>query len=94
MSTISVVALLAFLTLTVGMGLGEQGVNLRCRCISKEKKPIGRYIAKLEVIPTNSHCEETEIIATLKGNGLTICLDPNVSWVKKVLEKRKAGKKP
>ncbi|XP_071385749.1 C-X-C motif chemokine 10-like [Centroberyx affinis] len=94
MSTISFVALLAFLTVTVDMGLGEQGVNLRCRCISKEKKPIGRYIEKLEVIPANSHCEETEIIATLKGNGLMICLDPNVTWVKKVLEKRKVGKKP
>uniref|UniRef100_A0A667YEQ7 Chemokine interleukin-8-like domain-containing protein n=1 Tax=Myripristis murdjan TaxID=586833 RepID=A0A667YEQ7_9TELE len=72
MSTITAVALLAFLTITVGLGLGEQGMNLRCRCISKERKPIGRHIEKLEVIPANSHCEEVEIIATLKGSGLLV----------------------
>ncbi|XP_029909925.1 interleukin-8-like [Myripristis murdjan] len=94
MSTITAVALLAFLTITVGLGLGEQGMNLRCRCISKERKPIGRHIEKLEVIPANSHCEEVEIIATLKGSGLLVCLDPNVPWVKRVLEKTLAGTNP
>uniref|UniRef100_A0A667YIS5 Chemokine interleukin-8-like domain-containing protein n=1 Tax=Myripristis murdjan TaxID=586833 RepID=A0A667YIS5_9TELE len=78
----------------IWLGLGEQGMNLRCRCISKERKPIGRHIEKLEVIPANSHCEEVEIIATLKGSGLLVCLDPNVPWVKRVLEKTLAGTNP
>lgn len=94
MSTFAVVVLLSFLTIAEGIGLGEQGMNLHCQCISKERKPIGRHIEKLEVIPANSHCDEVEIIATLKGNGLLVCLDPNVPWVKRVLDRALAGKKP
>ncbi|KAM3864856.1 C-X-C motif chemokine 10-like [Diretmus argenteus] len=62
MSIITAVAFLAFLTITEGMSLGDQGVNLHCRCISKEKQPIGRYIEKLEVNPANAHCEDVEIM--------------------------------
>ncbi|KAF7666218.1 hypothetical protein LDENG_00114690 [Lucifuga dentata] len=47
---------------------------------SKEKKPTGRYIETVEVNPANSHCNNTEFIATLKGSGLKICLDPHVPW--------------
>ncbi|KAM4604050.1 interleukin-8-like [Polymixia lowei] len=93
MFIITAVALLSFLTITEGMSLGDQGVNLRCRCISKEKKPMGRHVKKLEVIPANSHCEVMEIIATLRVTGFMVCLDPNVPWVKRVLKKKMSGKK-
>ncbi|XP_038569457.1 interleukin-8-like [Micropterus salmoides] len=88
MSIITIVALLVILSIQEGTCLGDQGVNLRCRCIAKEKRPIGRYIGQVEVHPASSHCNDIEIIATLKNNGEKICLDPNAPWVKKVLKKK------
>uniref|UniRef100_A0A8C4FGS4 Chemokine interleukin-8-like domain-containing protein n=2 Tax=Dicentrarchus labrax TaxID=13489 RepID=A0A8C4FGS4_DICLA len=58
-----------------------------CRCITTEKKPIGRYIGQVEVNPVSSHCNNIEIIATLKSDGRKICLDPKAPWVKRVFEK-------
>lgn len=78
----SIAVLLAFLVITEGMG-----VELHCRCIKTESKPIGRHIEKVELIPPNSHCEETEIIATLKRTSEKVCLDPEAPWVKKVINK-------
>ncbi|XP_040891427.1 interleukin-8-like [Toxotes jaculatrix] len=76
-----------------GMSLRSLGVELHCRCIQTESKPIGRYIAKVELIPANSHCEETEIIATLKKTGQEVCLDPEAPWVKRVIEKILSNKR-
>ncbi|NP_001290300.1 interleukin-8-like precursor [Larimichthys crocea] len=88
MSIITIVALLVFLTIPEGSSLGDQTLLLRCQCITKEKKPIGRYIGQVEVIPASSHCNEIEIIATLKKDGRRICLDPNARWVRRVLKKK------
>nr|ADK35756.1 interleukin-8 [Pagrus major]AHC69388.1 interleukin-8 [Pagrus major] len=84
---ISIVGLLAFLAISEAMSLRSLGVELHCRCIQTESKPIGRHIEKVELIPANSHCEETEIIATLKRTGQEVCLDPEAPWVKKVIQK-------
>ncbi|XP_010735969.1 interleukin-8 [Larimichthys crocea] len=81
------IVLLAFLAISEGMSLRSLGVEQHCRCIMTESKPIGRHIAKVEIIPRNSHCEETEIIATLKVSGQEVCLDPEAPWVKRVIEK-------
>nr|XP_020452748.1 interleukin-8-like [Monopterus albus] len=94
MSVITAVALLVLLTVAEGISLGDQRVILRCQCIIKEKKPIGRYISNVEVNPGNSHCKDTEIIATLKRDGQKICLDPDAPWVKKVLERKLAKSTP
>ncbi|XP_040891428.1 platelet basic protein-like [Toxotes jaculatrix] len=94
MSIITTVALLVFLTIPEGMSMGDQGVILRCRCITKEKKPIGRYIGRLEVNLPTSHCNVVEIIATLKKDGKMICLDPEAPWVKKVLGKKLTEQRP
>nr|AGR27882.1 interleukin 8 isoform 2 [Oplegnathus fasciatus] len=83
---ISVVVLLAFLAISEGMSLRSLGMEMHCRCIQTESKPIGRHIGKVELIPANSHCEETEIIATLKKTGQEVCLDPEAPWVKKVIK--------
>nr|ALC74691.1 interleukin 8 [Lutjanus campechanus] len=83
----SIVVVLAFLATSEGMALRSLGVELHCRCIQTESRPIGRHIGKVELIPPNSHCEETEIIATLKKTGQEVCLDPEAPWVKKVIEK-------
>ncbi|CAI5680251.1 permeability factor 2-like isoform X2 [Oreochromis aureus] len=78
----SIVVLLALFATCEGMG-----VELHCRCIKTESKPIGRHIEKVELILPNSHCEETEIIATLKRTGEEVCLNPEAPWVKKVINK-------
>uniref|UniRef100_A0A667Y884 Interleukin-8-like n=1 Tax=Myripristis murdjan TaxID=586833 RepID=A0A667Y884_9TELE len=80
----SFLVLLTYLAITEGKSLG---VELHCRCIQTESRPIGRHIEKVELIPANSHCEETEIIATLKRTGQEVCLDPEAPWVKKVIER-------
>ncbi|XP_032420203.1 C-X-C motif chemokine 2-like isoform X2 [Xiphophorus hellerii] len=88
-----VVAILVFLTIHEGSVVGNQVVNLRCRCITKERKPIGRRIVALEVHPVSSHCAEIQIIATLKMEKRKVCLDPKAPWVQKVLKNRRARQK-
>ncbi|XP_030004237.1 interleukin-8-like isoform X2 [Sphaeramia orbicularis] len=86
----SLVVLLAFLTASEGRSLG---MELHCRCIQTESKPIGRYIEKVELIPANSHCDVTEIIATLKNSGKEVCLNPEARWVQRVIKAILANKK-
>uniref|UniRef100_A0A3B4BNH1 Chemokine interleukin-8-like domain-containing protein n=1 Tax=Periophthalmus magnuspinnatus TaxID=409849 RepID=A0A3B4BNH1_9GOBI len=81
MSPLITVALVFLLT-----SEGDQALNLRCQCIQKESKRIGRYLGKVEVHPANSHCRETEIVATLKKDGQKVCLDPSAQWVKRILQ--------
>uniref|UniRef100_A0AAX7TA01 Chemokine interleukin-8-like domain-containing protein n=1 Tax=Astatotilapia calliptera TaxID=8154 RepID=A0AAX7TA01_ASTCA len=76
-----------FVTMCNCFLLTGMGVELHCRCIQTESKPIGRHIEKVELILPNSHCEETEIIATLKRTGEEVCLNPEAPWVKKVINK-------
>ncbi|CAI5680249.1 unnamed protein product [Oreochromis niloticus] len=83
----SIVVLLALLATCEHMFWHGMGVELHCRCIQTESKPIGRHIEKVELILPNSHCEETEIIATLKRTGEEVCLNPEAPWVKKVINK-------
>ncbi|XP_054636303.1 interleukin-8 [Dunckerocampus dactyliophorus] len=83
----ALVVLLVSVAISEGMTLRSLGVELHCRCIQTESKPIGRHIDKVELIPANSHCEETEIIATLKRTGQEVCLDPEAPWVKRVIER-------
>ncbi|XP_061833350.1 interleukin-8 [Nerophis lumbriciformis] len=83
----ALVALLVSVALSEGMTLRSLGVELHCRCIQTESKPIGRHIEKVELIPANSHCDDTEIIATLKNSGQEVCLDPHAPWVKRVIKR-------
>ncbi|XP_035516866.1 C-X-C motif chemokine 6-like [Morone saxatilis] len=86
MSFITIVALMVFLTIPEVFSSNQEVI--RCRCITTEKRRIGRFIGQVEVNPATSHCNDIEIIATLKSNGEKICLDPNAPWVKRVLEKK------
>ncbi|XP_019732113.1 interleukin-8-like isoform X1 [Hippocampus comes] len=83
----ALLVLLASVAISEGMTLRSLGVELHCRCIQTESRPIGRHIEKVELIPANSHCQETEIIATLKKTGQEVCLDPAAHWVKRVIER-------
>ncbi|XP_035028952.2 interleukin-8-like [Hippoglossus stenolepis] len=87
MSFFTTVALLVILAIPEGTSQGGQGVPLRCQCINKESKPIGRWLERVEVIPASSHCTKIEIIATLKKDGGEICLDPEAPWVQRVLRR-------
>ncbi|KAG7270441.1 hypothetical protein CRUP_022385 [Coryphaenoides rupestris] len=75
------------------ISLRALGMELRCRCIQMESRPIGRHIEKVEIIPANSHCEDSEIIATLKRTGQEICLDPEATWVKRVIERMMSSRR-
>ncbi|CAL8234559.1 unnamed protein product [Arctogadus glacialis] len=89
----SLLVLLALLTITEGISLRGLGMELRCRCIQKERRLIRHYIEKVEIIPANSHCEESEIIATLKKTGQEVCLDAEAPWVKKVIKRMMSSKR-
>ncbi|KAL2097689.1 hypothetical protein ACEWY4_006896 [Coilia grayii] len=85
-----VVFAVIFATMTersMGMSLRGLGVEPRCRCIETESQRIGKLIQSVELFPPTPHCEDTEIIATLKGTSQEICLDTTAPWVKKVIEK-------
>ncbi|XP_068448060.1 interleukin-8 [Clinocottus analis] len=83
----SIVVLLAFLAASEGMSLRSLGVELHCKCIKTESKDIRSLIETLELIPINSHCGKTEIIATLKNTADKVCLNPNTHWVKRVIKR-------
>ncbi|XP_048852377.1 interleukin-8-like [Brienomyrus brachyistius] len=86
--------LLAALTITEAMSMRGLGKEMKCRCIQTESQRIGRLIKSVEIFPPSQHCKDTEIIATLKGTGQEICLDPNAPWVKRVMERILANNKP
>ncbi|KAM4750301.1 interleukin-8 [Anableps anableps] len=87
------VMILTFLAISEGMSLRSLGMELHCRCIQTESRSIGPHIEKVELFPANSHCEKTEIIATLKTNGQEVCLDPEALWVKKVIQRIMSNRK-
>uniref|UniRef100_G3NAA6 Chemokine interleukin-8-like domain-containing protein n=1 Tax=Gasterosteus aculeatus TaxID=69293 RepID=G3NAA6_GASAC len=84
----------SFLRIILRMSLRSLGVEQHCRCIQTESKIILRYIEKVELITANSHCDEAEIIATLKKTGQQVCLNPEAPWVKKVIQRILAKRAP
>ncbi|XP_068177806.1 C-X-C motif chemokine 2 [Antennarius striatus] len=88
-----VVVLLALLKSSEALSLRSLAVEQHCRCIATESKPIGRHIGKVEIILPNSHCEDTEIIATLKTTGEEVCLDTEAPWVKRVIYRIMSNRK-
>ncbi|TNN78751.1 Interleukin-8 [Liparis tanakae] len=83
----SIVVLLALLAVSEGMSLRSLGVELHCRCIQTESRDIRAHISTVELIPVNSHCEDSEIIATLKKTGQKVCLNPKAIWVKRMIKR-------
>nr|CAD91126.3 interleukin-8 [Scyliorhinus canicula] len=66
--------------------LRHAGVSLRCQCIKTNSRFIHpKRMENVEIFPSGSHCSSVEIIATLK-NGIPVCLDPEASWVKKLID--------
>ncbi|KAI1892147.1 hypothetical protein AGOR_G00150990 [Albula goreensis] len=93
--TVAVCLVLLAALSTEGMSVRGIGVELRCRCIETERNlQIARHIESVELFPPTSHCKDTEIIATLKETGQQVCLDTTAHWVKKVIHRMLANKKP
>uniref|UniRef100_UPI00358E35A5 interleukin-8-like n=1 Tax=Myxine glutinosa TaxID=7769 RepID=UPI00358E35A5 len=63
------------------------GVSGRCECpvVWSNFIPPNRF-HNLEIIAPNSGCRQTEIIVILKSDlTKTICLNPEMKWVKRVV---------
>ncbi|XP_048394108.1 interleukin-8-like [Stegostoma tigrinum] len=72
---------------TEAASIGRTGLSLRCQCIKTTSKFIHpMHMINIEIIPSGPHCENTEIIASLKNND-RVCLNPTAPWLKKVLSK-------
>ncbi|NWS72877.1 IL8 protein, partial [Crotophaga sulcirostris] len=83
----AVLALLLISALgTQGEALPRSAVELRCQCISTHSKFIHpKFIHNVNLIPSGPHCQNVEVIATLK-DGREVCLDPTAPWVKLIIK--------
>ncbi|XP_074848147.1 interleukin-8-like [Carettochelys insculpta] len=90
MSSKCVVVVLALVVLCAaaseGMSLARMGSELRCQCISTYAKFIPpRSIQDVKLTQSGPHCQNVEIIATLK-DGRELCLEPTAPWVKIIIQ--------
>ncbi|ELK24954.1 Growth-regulated protein like protein alpha [Myotis davidii] len=60
--------------------------ELRCQCLETMKGIHPKNIQSVKVTSPASHCDRTEVIATLK-NGQKVCLNPESPLVKKFVNK-------
>ncbi|KAM7167254.1 interleukin-8-like [Macrochelys suwanniensis] len=93
---VAVLALfLIYAAVSEGVSLARMGNELRCQCIGTHAKFIPpRNIRDVKLTPSGAHCQNVEIIATLK-DGREVCLEPTAPWVtiiiKAILEKAQAN---
>ncbi|KAM4854127.1 growth-regulated protein homolog alpha-like [Thomomys bottae] len=85
---LTVAALLLLLLLarsqcTAGAPLASE---LRCQCLHTLQGIHPKNIQSLKVTLPGPHCDQTEVIATLK-NGQEVCLNPESPLVKKMIQK-------
>ncbi|KAG7461967.1 hypothetical protein MATL_G00196760 [Megalops atlanticus] len=64
-----------------------QALELRCRCVQTESRPLGKWIQSVKLIEPGPHCRHHEIIATLKKTKQKVCLNPKAPWVITFLRK-------
>uniref|UniRef100_V9LK62 Interleukin-8 n=1 Tax=Callorhinchus milii TaxID=7868 RepID=V9LK62_CALMI len=85
---VTTLSLLAFYVVsTQAASLRRTEVNLRCNCIRTNSNFIHpKFMDHIDIFPSGPHCPVVEIIATLKS-GNRVCLYPEASWVKKIIEK-------
>ncbi|KAG8515184.1 Growth-regulated protein-alpha [Galemys pyrenaicus] len=60
--------------------------ELRCQCLQTVQGIHLKNIQSVKVTPAGPHCDQTEVLATLK-NGQEACLNPAAPMVKKIIEK-------
>ncbi|NXU47544.1 IL8 protein, partial [Turnix velox] len=84
---LAVVALLLIsLALSQGKSLARMGTELRCQCISTHSRFIPpKAIQDVKLTQSGPHCQNVEIIATLK-DGREVCLEPTAHWVQHIVK--------
>uniref|UniRef100_K7FPS4 Chemokine interleukin-8-like domain-containing protein n=1 Tax=Pelodiscus sinensis TaxID=13735 RepID=K7FPS4_PELSI len=84
---VAVLALfLLYAAVAEGKSLSRMGSELRCQCISTHSKFIPpRRIQDVKLTQSGPHCQNVEIIATLK-DGREVCLEPTAPWVKLIIK--------
>ncbi|XP_044935800.1 growth-regulated protein homolog [Mustela putorius furo] len=60
--------------------------ELRCQCLQTVQGIHLKNIQNVVLTPPGPHCEQTEVIATLK-NGQEVCLNPEAPLVKRLINK-------
>ncbi|XP_006125458.2 interleukin-8 [Pelodiscus sinensis] len=77
---------LLYAAVAEGMSLSRMASELRCQCISTHAKFIPpRSIQNVKLTQSGPHCQNVEIIATLK-DGREVCLEPTAPWVKLIIK--------
>ncbi|XP_059252864.1 growth-regulated protein homolog gamma-like [Mustela nigripes] len=81
-------ALLLLLLLPAGRRAAGAPVaaELRCQCLQTVQGIHLKNIQNVVLTPPGPHCEQTEVIATLK-NGQEVCLNPEAPLVKRLINK-------
>ncbi|XP_051893274.1 interleukin-8-like isoform X5 [Pristis pectinata] len=88
----SVTILILLLCAIAAQGVPIPGAQGRCQCIQTSSHVIRpKVIQSLKYIPRGSHCENTEIIVTLK-NKKKVCVDPDAKWLQFLITAKKGGK--
>ncbi|XP_032772721.1 permeability factor 2-like [Rattus rattus] len=79
--------LIALAPLAVGKpDNNEPFIELRCRCTTAISGIPLNSISRVNVFRPGAHCDNVEVIATLK-NGKEVCLDPTAPMIKKIVKK-------
>nr|XP_020740512.1 growth-regulated protein homolog beta-like [Odocoileus virginianus texanus] len=79
--------LLLLLVAACRRAAGAPVVNeLRCQCLQTLQGIHFKNIQSVKVTPAGPHCDQTEVIATLK-TGQEVCLNPAAPMVKKIIDK-------
>ncbi|KAK0130802.1 Interleukin-8 [Merluccius polli] len=68
-----------------GMPPISRDYNTHCHCAEVESRVVPPHLLRsLKLLPQDAHCPHTEVIAGLT-NGEKICLNPQSSWVRKLV---------
>ncbi|XP_069782878.1 alveolar macrophage chemotactic factor-like [Narcine bancroftii] len=87
-----VTVLILLLCVVVAQGIPIPGTQGRCQCLRVSSVVIHpKLIKSLNYIPRGSHCEDVEIIISLKSKE-TVCLDPEAKWVEVLITSLKGVK--
>ncbi|XP_055521912.1 interleukin-8-like [Leucoraja erinacea] len=90
---VSVTILILLLCAVTAQGIPSLGLQGRCNCIRTTSAFIHpMLIRSLKYIPGGSHCENTEIIITLRHKR-KVCVNPDAKWVQAFINANKGARK-
>ncbi|XP_078396377.1 interleukin-8-like [Cetorhinus maximus] len=76
-----------YMASTQAASIGRTGMSLHCQCIKTTSKFIHpKAMENIAIIPSSTHCENVEIIATLQNTN-QVCLNPESAWVKIIINR-------